>query len=119
MRGAGGRGHRTCVAVRGEEREISVDLVSRSQGKEKERDRADVGMSVSVDGDRVLHLRRLRWKFRGSEKVDLGGGDRVLVSWDLHDWLFPSRDASQPPSPRRADPAGSRHVRLPLRARRR
>jgi hypothetical protein len=31
----------------------------------------------------------------------------------------PSRDASPPPSPRRADPAGSRHVRLPLRARRR
>jgi hypothetical protein len=102
MRGAGGRGHWTCVAERGEEREISVDLVSRSQGKEKERDRADVGMSVSVDGDRVLHVRRLRWKFRGSEKVDLGGGDRVLVSWDLHDWLFPSRDASPPPSPAHA-----------------
>jgi hypothetical protein len=97
----GGRGHRTCVVVRGKEREISVDLVSRGQaargqGREKERDRADVGMSVSVDGDRVLHVRRLRWKFRGSEKVDLGGGDRVLVSWDLHSWLFPSRDASPP-----------------------
>ncbi|KXG35635.1 uncharacterized protein LOC8054736 [Sorghum bicolor] len=99
----GGRGHRTCVVVRGKEREISVDLVSRAaaqgqQGREKdrERDRAEVGMSVSVDGDRVLHVRRLRWKFRGTEKVDLGGGDRVLVSWDLHNWLFPARDASPP-----------------------
>ncbi|GJM98806.1 hypothetical protein PR202_ga15846 [Eleusine coracana subsp. coracana] len=99
----GGRGHRTCVVVRGKAREISVDLVSRdrdrqgtgSNGKERERDgRAEVGMSVSVDGERVLHVRRLRWKFRGSEKVDLGGGDRVLVSWDLHNWLFPSREAS-------------------------
>ncbi|KAJ1289683.1 hypothetical protein BS78_02G183200 [Paspalum vaginatum] len=91
------RGHRTCVAVRGREREIAVDLVSRGQGKERERDRAaEVGMSVSVDGDRVLHVRRLRWKFRGTEKVDLGGGDRVLVSWDLHNWLFPARDASPP-----------------------
>ncbi|XP_066382318.1 uncharacterized protein [Miscanthus floridulus] len=98
--GSGGRGHRTCVVVRGKEREISVDLVSRAAaalgGQGRERDRAEVGMSVSVDGDRVLHLRRLRWKFRGTEKVDLGGGDRVLVSWDLHNWLFPARDTSPP-----------------------
>ncbi|CAN6195942.1 unnamed protein product [Urochloa humidicola] len=97
----GGRGHRTCVVVRGREREISVDLVSRGQGQgqakeQRERDRAEVGMSVAVDGERVLHVRRLRWKFRGSEKVDLGGGDRVLVSWDLHNWLFPTRDTSPP-----------------------
>ncbi|KAL6656011.1 hypothetical protein ACP70R_006837 [Stipagrostis hirtigluma subsp. patula] len=98
--GGGGRGHKTCVTVRGKEREISVDLVSRGQGqgkeRERERDRAEVGMSVSVDGERVLHVRRLRWKFRGSEKVDLGGGDRVQVSWDLHNWLFPARETSPP-----------------------
>ncbi|XP_062199811.1 uncharacterized protein LOC133902221 [Phragmites australis] len=98
--GGSGRGHKTCVSVRGKEREISVDLVSRGQvqgnGKERERerDKAEVGMSISVDGERVLHVRRLRWKFRGSEKVDLGGGDRVLVSWDLHNWLFPQRETS-------------------------
>ncbi|AQK66125.1 hypothetical protein ZEAMMB73_Zm00001d014407 [Zea mays] len=28
--------------------------------------------------------------------MDLGAGDRILVSWDLHDWLFPVRDASPP-----------------------
>ncbi|ONM21801.1 hypothetical protein Zm00014a_015140 [Zea mays] len=98
MRDGAGGGHRTCVVVRGREREIAVDLVSRAQGQGqgRERDRAEVGMSVSVDGDRVLHVRRLRWKFRGTEKLDLGAGDRVLVSWDLHDWLFPARDASPP-----------------------
>ncbi|XP_047050231.1 uncharacterized protein LOC124655369 [Lolium rigidum] len=95
--GGHGRGHKTCVTVRGKERQISLDLVSRGHGRDKEADRdkdkgAEVGLSVSVDGDRVLHIRRLRWKFRGSEKVDLGGGDRVLVSWDLHNWLFSARD---------------------------
>ncbi|KAG2635044.1 uncharacterized protein LOC120660660 [Panicum virgatum] len=116
MRDAGaGRGHRTCVLVRGKEREISVDLVSRGQGQPKEqrdrdRDRAEVGMSVSVDGERVLHVRRLRWKFRGSEKVDLGGGDRVLVSWDLHNWLFPARDASPPDAAAAAAPPAHAHA---------
>ncbi|PUZ51643.1 hypothetical protein GQ55_6G204600 [Panicum hallii var. hallii] len=93
--GAGrGRSHTTWVTIQGKEREISVDLVARGRGrdKEKEKERADVGMSVSVDGELVLHVRRLRWKFRGSERVDLGGGDGVQVSWDLHNWLFPPRD---------------------------
>lgn len=98
--GAGrGRSHTTWVNVQGKEREISVDLVARGRGRDKatagkgkEKDRADVGMSVSVDGERVLHVRRLRWKFRGSERVDLGGGDGVQVSWDLHNWLFPPRE---------------------------
>jgi hypothetical protein len=107
--GGGGRGHCTCVVVRGREREISVDLVSRAQGQGRERDRPEVGMSVSVDGDRVLHVRRLRWKFRGTERVDLGGGDRVLVSWDLHNWLFPARDAS-PPDAAAAAPVPPAHA---------
>uniref|UniRef100_A0ACD5ZY78 Uncharacterized protein n=1 Tax=Avena sativa TaxID=4498 RepID=A0ACD5ZY78_AVESA len=102
-----GRGHRTWVNVRGKEREISVDLVSRCRGKDsvsRDKDRADVGMSVSLDGERVLHVRRLRWKFRGSERVDLGGDDRVQVSWDLHKWLFPPRE----PPP--ADAAAHTHA---------
>jgi len=32
-------------------------------------------------------VRRLRWKFRGSERLDLPRG-RVRVTWDLHGWLF-------------------------------
>uniref|UniRef100_A0A0D9X899 Uncharacterized protein n=1 Tax=Leersia perrieri TaxID=77586 RepID=A0A0D9X899_9ORYZ len=96
--GGGGRGHRSWVTVRGKERQISVDLVSRGRGKgrDREKDRADVGLSISIDGERVLHVRRLRWKFRGSERVDLGGGDNVQLSWDLHNWLFPQREAPPP-----------------------
>uniref|UniRef100_J3MTC4 Uncharacterized protein n=1 Tax=Oryza brachyantha TaxID=4533 RepID=J3MTC4_ORYBR len=89
------RGHRSWVTVRGKEREISVDLVARGRGRDRssrDKDRADVGLSVSIDGERVLHVRRLRWKFRGSERVDLGGGDRVQLSWALHNWLFPQRE---------------------------
>ncbi|KAF0904546.1 hypothetical protein E2562_035441 [Oryza meyeriana var. granulata] len=96
--GGHGRGHKTFVNVRGKEREILVDLVSRGHGKDrdkdKEWDKADVSMSISVDGKRVLHIRRLPWKFRGTEKVDLGGGDGVQVSSDLHHWLFLTRDTA-------------------------
>nr|TKW33597.1 hypothetical protein SEVIR_2G248900v2 [Setaria viridis] len=46
--------------------------------RKKEKERADVSMSVFVDGERVLY-------FRGSERVDLDG----QVSWDLRNWLFP------------------------------
>jgi hypothetical protein len=38
-------------------------------------------------------VRRLRWKFRGSERLDLPRGDRVRVTWGLHGWLF-SPDAA-------------------------
>ncbi|CAO2206850.1 unnamed protein product [Urochloa humidicola] len=115
--GAGrGRSHTTWVTVQGKEREISVDLVARGRGrdkgKEKEKERADVGMSVSVDGERVLHVRRLRWKFRGSERVDLGGGGGVQVSWDVHNWLFPARD---PPPPADASAHAHAHAVLVFR----
>ncbi|OEL32869.1 hypothetical protein BAE44_0006111 [Dichanthelium oligosanthes] len=123
--GAGrGRSHTTWVTVQGKEREISVDLVARGRGrdkgaaagrgkeKEKEKERADVGMSLSVDGERVLHVRRLRWKFRGSERVDLGGGDGVQVSWDLHNWLFPPRE---PPPPADAPAHAHAHAVLVFR----
>ncbi|TKW10488.1 hypothetical protein SEVIR_6G167700v4 [Setaria viridis] len=116
--GAGrGRSHTTWVTVQGKEREISVDLVARGRGRDKgaagrkEKERADVGMSVSVDGERVLHVRRLRWKFRGSERVDLGGGDGIQVSWDLHNWLFPPRD----PLPADASTQAQAHAVLVFR----
>ncbi|RLN04118.1 hypothetical protein C2845_PM13G18410 [Panicum miliaceum] len=108
LRDAGaGRGcsHTTWVTVQGKEREISVDL--------KEKERADVGMSVSVDGERVLHVRRLRWKFRGSERIDLGGGGGVQVSWDLHNWLFPPRDP--PPADASAHAHAHAHAVLVFR----
>uniref|UniRef100_J3MBU3 DUF868 domain-containing protein n=2 Tax=Oryza brachyantha TaxID=4533 RepID=J3MBU3_ORYBR len=50
-------------------------------------------MWVAIDGEKALQVRRLRWKFRGSERLDLPRG-RVRVSWDLHGWLFASDAAA-------------------------
>lgn len=51
-------------------------------------------MAVSVDGKMILHVRRLRWKFRGTEKVDVEGGGWIQVSWDLYGWLFQTKNDS-------------------------
>ncbi|XP_008806297.1 uncharacterized protein LOC103719024 [Phoenix dactylifera] len=77
----GGRSYKTRARFGGKEREISIDL----ETKEKER---DVGMLLGVDGEIVLQVRRLRWKFRGSERVEVEGGTRIQVSWDLYNWFF-------------------------------
>ncbi|KAJ6818341.1 uncharacterized protein M6B38_408640 [Iris pallida] len=69
------------ASFRGKERSISIDV------ERKE-------MRISVEGKRIVEVRRLQWKFRGSDRVELGGGDAVLVSWDLHDWLFPAKESS-------------------------
>lgn len=41
----------------------------------------------SVDGEKVLQIRRLKWKFRGNERVDVDGVN-VQISWDVYNWLF-------------------------------
>ena len=40
-----------------------------------------------MDGEKVLEVARLKWKFRGSERVEIDGV-HVQISWDVHDWLF-------------------------------
>ncbi|XP_062227522.1 uncharacterized protein LOC133925785 [Phragmites australis] len=76
---AAGDAYTTTVAVAGERHEVSLAV-------------EDSAMWVAVDGEKALQVRRLRWKFRGSERLDLPGG-RVRVTWDLHGWLF-SPDAA-------------------------
>ncbi|KAL5224713.1 hypothetical protein ABZP36_011352 [Zizania latifolia] len=78
---AAGRGdaYTTIVAVAGEKHEVSIAL-------------EDAVMWVAIDGEKALQVRRLRWKFRGNERLDLPRG-RVRVLWDLHGWLF-SPDAA-------------------------
>ncbi|KAH7688361.1 hypothetical protein IHE45_03G028900 [Dioscorea alata] len=61
--------------------EISISLGG--TGKDK-------GLSFELDGEKLLHVRKIRWKFRGSERVDLDDGYRIRVSWDLHRWFFES-----------------------------
>ncbi|CAL5046410.1 unnamed protein product [Urochloa decumbens] len=78
--GAGGEAYATTVDVAGEAHEVTLAV-------------EDSAMWVAVDGEKALQVRRLRWKFRGSERLDLPRGRRVRVTWDLHGWLF-SPDAA-------------------------
>ncbi|WOK94356.1 hypothetical protein Cni_G03058 [Canna indica] len=73
--------YRTLARCGGRDREISIDLGTKESGRES-------GMSVAVDRKSILRVRRMRWKFRGSEKVEIEGGAHIQVSWDLNDWLF-------------------------------
>jgi len=43
---------------------------------------------VTVDGRKVVQLRRPRWNFRGSHTIFVDGGAPVDMTWDLHGWLF-------------------------------
>ncbi|KAG0525642.1 hypothetical protein BDA96_06G074000 [Sorghum bicolor] len=55
---------------------------------------------VTVDGRKVVQLRRLRWNFRGSHTIFLDGGAPVDMTWDLHGWLFHAAGAAElPPHP--------------------
>ncbi|XP_074556399.1 uncharacterized protein LOC141812244 [Curcuma longa] len=81
---AGRRSYNTLARFAGQEHQISIELAAKEKG-------LPTAMSVEVNGERILHVRRLRWKFRGSEKVDLGRG-KVQVSWDLHNWFFQASD---------------------------
>ncbi|TKW19887.2 hypothetical protein SEVIR_4G048801v4 [Setaria viridis] len=74
-----GEAYATTVDVAGEAHEVSLAV-------------EDSAMWVAIDGEKALQVRRLRWKFRGSERLDLRRG-RVRVTWDLHGWLF-SPDAA-------------------------
>ncbi|XP_074578744.1 uncharacterized protein LOC141835213 [Curcuma longa] len=85
LEGLGGWGtYHTVARCGGREREISIDLGAKEGGR-------DAGMSVAVDGEQVLQVRCLQWKFRGSERLEIEGGAQMQVSWDLHDWLFQSQ----------------------------
>jgi hypothetical protein len=61
----------------GAEHEIGVVLLD-----------GDAEAWVTVDGRKVVQLRRLRWNFRGSHTIFLDGGAPVDMTWDLHGWLF-------------------------------
>ncbi|CAK9140764.1 unnamed protein product [Ilex paraguariensis] len=48
---------------------------------------ADPEMEIRIDGQLVIHVKHLQWKFRGNECVHVNKV-RVEVYWDVHDWLF-------------------------------
>ncbi|XP_054819255.1 uncharacterized protein LOC129318486 [Prosopis cineraria] len=49
--------------------------------------RDDSRLCFSVDGKIVLQIKRLKWKFRGNERVEVDGVP-VQISWDVYNWLF-------------------------------
>ena len=47
----------------------------------------ELGLSFSVDGKCVLQIKRLNWKFRGNERIEVAGVP-VEVYWDVYNWVF-------------------------------
>ncbi|KAJ0965884.1 hypothetical protein J5N97_027022 [Dioscorea zingiberensis] len=92
---------KTTARFAGRDHEISISInlhtggerVSSSEAKKEKKDR-EAEMKLWIDGEMALHVRRIKWKFRGSERVDLNGF-RIRVSWDLHNWFF-SQPGSEP-----------------------
>ncbi|KAL5698842.1 hypothetical protein ACHQM5_029823 [Ranunculus cassubicifolius] len=65
----------------GKIRDISIDCSVCDEPK----------LSFCVDGKRVLMIKRLKWKFRGNERIEVDGVG-VHVSWDVYNWLFQDVD---------------------------
>ncbi|KAB1213144.1 hypothetical protein CJ030_MR5G015868 [Morella rubra] len=49
----------------------------------------DPKMEIKVDGNLVIHIKHLQWKFRGNESIRVNNTE-IEVYWDVHDWLFSS-----------------------------
>ncbi|CAD6217531.1 unnamed protein product [Miscanthus lutarioriparius] len=49
----------------------------------------DPSLEIRIDKKKVLHVKRLAWKFRGNQTIYVDGLP-VEVLWDVHDWLFGS-----------------------------
>jgi hypothetical protein len=49
----------------------------------------DPQMEIRIDGNLVIHIKHLQWKFRGNESISVSK-IKVEVYWDVHDWLFSS-----------------------------
>ncbi|KAG8066910.1 hypothetical protein GUJ93_ZPchr0005g14901 [Zizania palustris] len=48
---------------------------------------ADMEMTIDIDGEEVVQVKHLQWKFRGNQSVTFSRA-KVEVYWDVHDWLF-------------------------------
>ncbi|KAL0736138.1 hypothetical protein Bca4012_012348 [Brassica carinata] len=80
----GARVFSTKARFGGKSREISIDC----------RVDEDARLCFSVDSKQVLQIKRLRWKFRGNERVEIDGVP-VQISWDVYNWLFQSKTSGE------------------------
>lgn len=72
--------------------EIAIECKSRSNNSGNLSDGnspngVDPEMEIRIDGNLVIHVKHLQWKFRGNESIKMNKV-RLEVYWDVHDWLF-------------------------------
>lgn len=76
----------TRIDFGGKSRLISIDLSeSREDG---------LTLVIGFDEKRVIQVKHLKWKFRGSERVEVDG-QSIQLSWDVYNWLFEVEDCTQ------------------------
>lgn len=71
----------------------SHDILIRCRGDGNESKEPE--LFVCIDQKRVVHVKKLQWKFRGNQTIFVDGVP-VDMMWDVHDWFFnpsPSSDA--------------------------
>ncbi|CAL9765775.1 unnamed protein product [Musa acuminata subsp. burmannicoides] len=69
---------------KGSRHEISVECSNGGGGGNM-----DLDMEIKIDGNVVIHVKHLQWKFRGNDSISIDKR-RVEVYWDVHGWLFAS-----------------------------
>ncbi|GKC37899.1 protein phosphatase 2C [Tanacetum coccineum] len=60
---------------------------TRGHSKNNENGEDDLEMEIRIDGELMIHVNHLQWKFRGNESIIIKKM-RIEVYWDVHDWLF-------------------------------
>lgn len=50
---------------------------------------SDPELEIKIDGELVIQVKHLQWKFRGNESVKIGENG-IEVYWDVHDLMFRS-----------------------------
>ncbi|KAK4755862.1 hypothetical protein SAY87_009619 [Trapa incisa] len=73
----GSRAYSTTARIGGQTREISIECSLNGDGR----------LWFSVDRNRILQVKRLKWKFRGNERVVVDGIP-INISWDVYNWMF-------------------------------
>lgn len=76
----------TRIDLGGKSRLISIEL--------NESCEEDPRLVIRFDQKRVVQVKHLKWKFRGSERIEVDGHP-IQLSWDVYNWLFDSKDANQ------------------------
>jgi hypothetical protein len=67
----------TRARIGGKTREIQIDCGYND----------DTRLCFFIDNKKVLQIKRIKWKFRGNEKIEVDGVP-VQISWDVYNWLF-------------------------------